>query len=270
MPEPKALRIVIIPPFWQTAWFTVLMVLLGLLLIAGLILLIVTRQRIKLRRELEVQHKLEMERVRISRDLHDNVGAQLSYLITNMEWIADHPEGIGQDARREQLKQLSDTGRQAITTLRQTIWAISQNEICIEEFADRFKQYAMKMVEYKPGIRLVFHEAIQQNVPLAPAVALNLFRICQEAFNNAIKHSGASEMELTFEGSDSLAFRFVLKDNGVGFDTTKPGPAGHYGLTNMQSRAKESGAQLTITSQYNEGTKVTLIWQMESNNAYAV
>ncbi|MEQ8549458.1 MAG: triple tyrosine motif-containing protein [Cyclobacteriaceae bacterium] len=270
MKQPKSIQIVIVPPYWQKVWFKLVMVLLGLLSIVGIVLIILARQKIKLRRELEIKHKLELERVRISRDLHDNVGSQLSFLITNMEWIADHTDSLDTDERRDQLKQLSDTGRQAITTLRQTIWAISQNELSVEDFADRFKQFAMKLVEFRPDIKLHFHENFEENTLLSPEVALNLFRIAQEAFNNAIKHSHASDFFITFESSVSMFFAFELKDNGMGFDTLAPGPDGHYGLSNMKARALESGAKLEINSSVDDGTSIQLSWNGVVNNAYAV
>ncbi len=270
MERPKTIQIIIVPPYWQKAWFKIAMVLLGFLVIAGLVMLLLARQKLKLRRELEIKHKLELERVRISRDLHDNVGAQLSFLITNMEWIADHPESLDTDERRDQLKQLSDTGRQAITTLRQTIWAISQNELSVEEFADRFKQFAMKLVEFRPDIKLHFQENIQENTLLSPEVALNLFRVAQEAFNNAIKHAHASDFHISFESRAELLFAFELKDNGMGFDTSVPGPDGHYGLSNMKARALESGAKLEIKSSVEDGTIIQLSWNGVVNNAYAV
>ncbi|MEQ8471436.1 MAG: triple tyrosine motif-containing protein [Marinoscillum sp.] len=270
MEQPKTIQIIIVPPYWQKAWFKVLMVLLGLLIIIGILLLILARQKIKLQRKLEIKHKLELERVRISRDLHDNVGAQLSFLITNMEWIADHPESLDTDERRNQLKQLSDTGRQAITTLRQTIWAISQNELSVEDFADRFKQFAMKLVEFRPDIKLHFQENIQENTLLSPEVALNLFRIAQEAFNNAIRHSYATDYHITFCSSEEEPFGFELKDNGMGFDTSQPGPVGHFGLINMKSRAMETNASLLLDSKVGGGTSVSLLWTGELNNAFAV
>ena len=64
--------------------------------------------------------QLEVERLRISRDLHDHVGAQLSYLISNLDWIVSHPDALEKEEELKRLSNLSDTGRQAILTLRQT------------------------------------------------------------------------------------------------------------------------------------------------------
>jgi hypothetical protein len=88
---PAELFITISPPFWRTSWFYTVCGFLVALILFALFYLFTVRQKRKMRRELDVQRKLEHERIRISRDLHDNVGAQLSYLITNMKvksWLS--------------------------------------------------------------------------------------------------------------------------------------------------------------------------------------
>lgn len=157
---PKQIYISITPPFWQRTWFYMLTGLLVLSLIALGVYYYNKRQQEKLKRELEVQHKLEQERIRISRDLHDNVGAQLSYLITNIDWILQHPEQISKAEEQKRLRTLSETGRNAILTLRQTIWAISSTSLSVDDFADRYKQFAIKMLEFDKRIQLTFEEQI--------------------------------------------------------------------------------------------------------------
>jgi signal transduction histidine kinase/sugar lactone lactonase YvrE len=256
----RSLRVHIAAPFWQMGWFYLLCGAVGLVLLVLVGRIIIKAQGRRLKQELEVQHKLEIERIRISRDLHDHVGAQLSYLITNMEWMADHPEQIDNADRKEQLKSLSEAGRQAVSTLRQTIWAISQQELSVEDFADRFKQFALKMVEFNPAIKLKFEENLVVQTKLSPAVALNLFRICQEAFNNMLKHAQATTVTVVFSSDDYHRFYFQLIDNGVGFDADMAQLNGHYGIRNMRARADESRAELTINSRPGAGTTLTLRW----------
>jgi len=256
----RDLRIVIATPFWQTWWFISLVLLISVALIGLFIFAMIRRQNLKLRRELELQHQLELERIRISRDLHDNVGAQLSYLITNMEWMAENPDDFDLNEKREQLKMLSEAGRQAITTLRQTIWAISQQELSVEEFADRYKQFALKMVEFSPDVHVTFDEKISQTHMLSPAVALNLFRVAQEAFNNVLKHADASHIHVHFKSEGQDIFYFELTDDGHGFDPTLAMQNGHYGLNNMKARSEESQADLTLLAALGKGTTITLSW----------
>ncbi len=257
--SPKQIYINIIPPFWQRTWFYFLIavLILGLMLVA--VYFYNKRQQRKLKQELEVQHKLEQERIRISRDLHDNVGAQLSFLITNIDWILNHPEQLDKAEEQLRLQTLSETGRNAILTLRQTIWAISSNSLSIDDFADRYKQFALKMLEFDKHIKVTFNESIEHNTILSPSVALNLFRICQEAFNNCLKHAACSQIAISFKSTSASSFVFSIVDNGKGFDLNNGYKTNHYGLLNMQARAEECGAKLTIESNIGEGTTLTLV-----------
>jgi len=256
--NPTTLEINITPPFWQTIWFEILAFIFIAMVIAAFVFLLYRRQQLKVRREQEVQRKLDQERIRISRDLHDHVGAQLSYLVTNIEWMKSHPDHLSFEEEVNRLGTLEDAGRQAILTLRQTIWAISQHELSMEEFADRFKQYALKMIEFSKHVHVQFHENIEKNCKLSPAVALNLFRICQESFNNAVKHSNCTTIKVSFICSSLSTFCCIIEDDGIGFEFEKASANGHYGLHNMKARSEESGAELSIQTSIGKGCSVKL------------
>lgn len=252
--NPKTLQIIITPPFWRTPWFYFISLLLSLTLIGTTLYFIVYRQRLKLKRELELQQKLESERIRIARDLHDNVGAQLSYLITNIDWMLENPDALNEKETNKRLNSLSETGKQAILTLRQTIWAINNKELSVEDLADRFKQFALKMLEFNKTISLHVEENIDESMMLGPGVALNLFRICQEAFNNCLKHANCSNIKITIKSDLDYRFYFQLDDDGIGFNPDYENKTGHYGLLNMYSRAEETGSKLIIDSTPGIGT----------------
>ena len=92
---------------------------------------------------------------------------------------------------------------------------------------------------------------------LAPSEALNIFRIFQEAINNAVKYSNADNILLTICTEAPSCYRISLHDNGKGFDTNER-YKGHYGLENMRERATEIHLLLIITSSANNGTSVDL------------
>ncbi len=257
--QPRNISITIIPPFWQRTWFYWLMGLLGFALLGGVFYIYTKWQQRKLARELEVQQKLEQERLRISRDLHDNVGAQLSYLITNVEWMLQHPDRLTEQDEQLRLQAMSEAGRNAILTLRQTIWAISQKSLNVDDFADRFKQFVLKMLEFDKSVQVHFSENIVPNSTLSPAVALNLFRICQEAFNNCLKHAQCKNIYIQFESTTETLFCYKIVDDGIGFNWELAKQKGHYGLVNMEARAKETQAELTVASEIGSGTTLTII-----------
>lgn len=256
--EPRKLQIIIRPPFWQRTWFYIFEALIVLGIIVLVILIIRRQQRKSFERKLEIQKNLEQERIRISRDLHDNVGAQLSYLISQLDWIGEHPEMLKEDVVwNNKITSLSEAGRNAMHTLRETIWAISHQELGVEEFADRFKQYVIKMTSVKSDLQVDFHEQLLNQATIKPESALHIFRICQEAFHNAIKHSNSKKIDVYFTVQAGL-FTCKIQDYGYGFDVLNTVKKDSYGLQNMKERAQEIGATFLIESTPKEGTSVSI------------
>ena len=93
---------------------------------------------------------------------------------------------------------------------------------------------------------------------LSSAEALNIFRIFQEALNNASRYSGASIIGLSVETGETLLYKITVSDNGKGFDTGITFKD-HYGLENMRQRAKDINAELKIDSNIHSGTIVCLL-----------
>ena len=148
--------------------------------------------------------------------------------------------------------------KQAILTLRETVWALNNESVTTEAFADKFKQYALKMMDFNTENKCEFHESINHSHVLNPLQALNLFRICQEAFSNAIKHANAGKVDVRFFNDSNSIFNFEITDNGLGFDITEGRNKGHYGLMNMESRAREVGADYHIQSEKGKGTTIRI------------
>ncbi|MFN4235394.1 MAG: ATP-binding protein [Bacteroidia bacterium] len=244
----------------QIRKFTIIILILVLIVLAVIALWYINlkiNQNKKIK--LEYIQKIHKEKQQISRDLHDNVGGQISYLITNLEWIANHPESIkNNNDLQKKLFNLSEIGRNAILTLRETIWAVNNEELSIIDFTDRFKNYILKL-QLPETIKVNTHENFlkPENI-LRPEQALNLFRICQEALHNALKHSNATEINIYFESNESCLFKISIEDNGIGFDYQNRYKEGHYGMKNMEERAKESNAEFNVYSELNKGTKISI------------
>lgn len=248
---------------------TIFILILVLLLIVLLTLWWINRTNIKKKQQqFELIQKAQKEKERIARDLHDNIGGQLSYLITNLEWLANHPEIMNDSNElKKRLLNFSETGRNAILTLRETIWAVNNEKLNIIEFSDRFKNYVIKL-QIPENIKIQFFEKFEfpDNI-LMPEQALNIFRICQEIFHNALKHSKATEICIYFESNANCLFKFTINDNGIGFDYNNRYKDGHYGMKNMEQRAKDANAEITIQSEINKGTTVTVCVNYSHANA---
>ena len=197
----------------------------------------------------ENEVKLNEQRINISRDLHDNIGAYANSLISKIDHISTSDENIN----THQIKDLKENAESILSLLRQTIWVLNNDEIGAESSFDYVKQYALKIFK-NTNIKVVFEENIEINKILSAAEASNIFRIIQEACQNIMKHSKADKVKIGIISNDYFAIS--VEDNGIGFTQNNSGDS--YGLKNMQQRAKDIGMFLKIEKINESGTKITI------------
>ncbi len=255
--EPAMLTITIVPPFWQQWWFRVLYILASIGVVSGVILWLQKQRHKRQIRELELQQKIQLERERISRDLHDNVGTQLSLISNNIEWVTHPLKEITEHEKSEKLQFVNDTARGIIATLRETIWALNKEQISLEEFSDKFKAFVQKQMALYPQTDLKYTDEIEEKVILGPSEALNLFRICQEAVANSLKYASANTLSISVQATGGK-YKVNIADDGKGFDITKVDPSVHNGLENMKYRANDIAGKLELVSEVDKGTVVTI------------
>jgi signal transduction histidine kinase/ligand-binding sensor domain-containing protein len=260
---PVSIAVNIHPPVYMRAWFIWSAALLLVLLIVLVSVWVVRiRYRVRLRR-LEVDHKVQLERERISRDLHDHVGSQLTFIINQLDG------GQKDLLMKGQLADARDAARVTMGNLRETIWALQREAITLVDFTDRVKEFAMKQLSSKPGMRLDFTEKLDTNYEINPSKALNLFRISQEVINNSIKHSEGTLLSINIDTStmrEETFLRLTIADNGKGFQQQQNGRDGHAhgnGLPNIRFRGGEINADLSITSAPGKGTSVMVSLAMQ-------
>lgn len=192
----------------------------------------------------------ENERKRISRDLHDNIGAYATVLIANTEQLKKQTSE--QDIRKSAAN-IFENAHNIMGFLQESIWVLNNDSITVTGFADRFKLYAKKILQNFPGVQIKFQEQLDNDTALSPSEALNIFRIMQEALLNALKHGKAQHINVSVYSNNTI--HIAVKDDGKGFDTKNIRQGN--GLHNMQHRAKEAGYKLDIFSN-EEGTEVYL------------
>ena len=253
----KKITIIIDPPWWKTWWFIFASVLAAVLAIFSSSYYVLKEQyQLKLRK-LEMRNQLIVERERISRELHDNIGSQLSYISSNIDWLVETPESFSKEEEAKRLSIVNDTAKNLVTDLRETIWAMKKESVMLDELSDKLKSFLQSQCVLQPLMEMVIEERIEKNYSFSPTEALNVFRICQEAIVNAFRHSKAEKLCFRIESGADEDFSFTIADNGKGFIPEKRRD-GHYGLENMKHRALESGAQLLIKSETGKGTTVTI------------
>ena len=257
--EFTSIDITIVPPFWQQLWFIVLVIISFIFLSMGIGIWIQKIRQAKAIQALEVQHKIQLERERISRDLHDNVGTQLSLISKNIEGVIDPSQDISDSERLQNLSSISLTSKEVIFTLRETIWALNKEEITLEELSDKLKSFTQKLFSINRTCHLLFTENItDMNVVLSPSEAIHLFRICQEAITNSLKYANATNMNISI-GAENGRYSITIADDGVGFEPGITKTTAHYGLENMKFRSAEINCDFIIDTSPGLGTRITIL-----------
>jgi signal transduction histidine kinase len=253
----KQIAVIIEPPWWQTWWFISLSLVLLITAVTYIVLRYNKRKYQEQIRALQLQSGIQNERERISKELHDNIGTQLSYISSNMDWMIDAPVSFTREEERSRLSAVNKTAKEMISDLRQTIWAIKKESVPLEELSDKLKSFIQSQLLLKPDMEIRIEEDIRNNIRFSPTDALNIYRICQEAIVNCIKHSEAFQLSFFIQSGANESFALIIEDNGKGFEPNRE-YKGHYGLENMRHRANDLGASFSIVSVEGKGTKIAI------------
>jgi signal transduction histidine kinase/ligand-binding sensor domain-containing protein len=256
--NPATLTLVVLPFFWQTWWFRALC--LGLF--TGSVVAIVRylsfrRLRAGMRR-LEHLAALEKERVRIARDMHDEVGAKLTRLSLLSEMAGGH--AAMPPTLRSDVKEISDTARETIRSFEEIVWAVNPRNDTLADLAHYLCRYAE---DYFEGSAVLCDFDLPPEIPsvvLPTEVRRQVFLAAKEALNNVLKHARAGRVQVRL----SLApgeFKIIIEDDGCGFDPAVPSKraGGGNGLENMRERLRSLGGRFECDSQAGRGTRITLI-----------
>jgi ligand-binding sensor domain-containing protein/signal transduction histidine kinase len=249
------LSIIIDPPFWLTWWFRILAAVSAASLIFLLSRFYLKRKMEKQVRIIEQQLAVNNERLRISRDMHDELGTGLSKIALLSEVGKNDPLPEKND---KIIHEISDTSRKLADKMGEIIWTLNPRNDTLSNLVAYLKEYIYETTESMPvEIRFHFPEALP-DLSLGHMIRQQLMLVTKEALNNALKHSGASLIDfyLTVDG-DSISFS--VKDNGSGFDTGKTSECRNgkkNGLLNMQSRMESIGGHYSLESIEGIGTQI--------------
>ncbi len=226
--------------------YIILLSILALLLVSIGIKAYRLQQSKRKRETLLHAEKLLAEKERISKDLHDNIGSQLTFLIAGTE----------RDNTPEQLKELNQFARDTLDQLRNTVWAIKKNAIISSDFSEELERYVSKL-NGKSKLDLHFETVGLNNNLLPPNVAISFFRLLQEAISNVIKHARANNAFVTLILSEGH-IQLSIKDDGVGLPESKAESG--FGLLFMQQRMEEIEGAFSIHPNRPNGTIISASW----------
>ena len=197
------------------------------------------------------------ERNRLARELHDSVVQQL-FGVTLAAESAGSLLARDPDAAAAQLARAQELARGAIEELRSVVAALRPASVEAEGLAGALRKH-VEVLRRVTGREIALRDAgaAEAAPALGDDAAAQVFRIAQEALQNALRHAGAERIEVRLEPGPPLVL--TVADDGCGFDPDEASVRSQrLGLTSMEERAAALGARLAISSREDEGTTVRL------------
>lgn len=226
-----ALPIVVQPYYYQTWWFS----LLVLALVAGIVFFAVRYRYLR---------RLEMERMRtrIAGDLHDEMGALLAGLAMQAEVL----EAGANPKDSEKLRRISTISRAAVSKMRDLVWGLDSRRDRVRNLLERMQEQAAELLG-PAGIAVRFEPGslpLEKEIPVD--LRQHLFLIYKEALTNVVRHSTATEVRVRF-GNFGGRFELSVHDNGEAPQNHAPERISTgLGLANMEMRARAIGGSFSV------------------------
>lgn len=239
-------------PWWKSPFRMGAFALGSFLLAAGIAWWASVR---RLRHKLELAQAaraIEQDRLRIARDMHDDIGARL----THMALLADRlKRSPGHDPAL--LTKLAGEARGTVGALDQIVWAVNPRHDTLGSLSDYLCNHATGYLA-DAGLSCHFESPPADRESVLPfAIRHPLLMVVKEALQNVVKHAGASRVTISLH-SKGDAIELDLADDGTGITRFDEGPDAGDGLANMRGRLAEIGGTCIIGPSPAGGTRVTL------------
>lgn len=255
--KPEVLKFEITAPFWEEIWFKLVVANSLILIFYFLLRNMVARKYRKKLALYEQQRALQLERNRISTDMHDDLGADLTNIVI-LSKIARKTLKIQED-QNHVIDRIGLAANDVINKMNEIIWAMNPANDTLSNLVSYLHRYTKEYLE-------LYSIPVQINMPAAvPAVTLkaafrrNVFLILKESLHNIVKHAHASRVTITIESAQTeKIFRLTIQDNGQGFSITDRTGSGN-GLINMKKRMTEINGTIHMVSSENNGAIVNVV-----------
>lgn len=236
-------------PYWKSFWFWGLCAA-GIGIVASFVGRQLIRRRIS--RHLQQAQMISDERLRIARDLHDDLGTRLSHI----SLLGAYAEGNSPDAEaRSSFRQITAMSRELISALSETVWMLNPKNNDFEALVDflcRLVSELCRLAEIRCRIDAM---SVFENRPIGHDFRHNVSLAVKESINNALKHSHATEIKMTIRLDESV-LKITIADNGVGI-TRDAGRSG-LGLESISQRMSSIRGKCIMRPLGNEGLEISL------------
>ena len=214
-------------------------------------------------RALEQRNAIDRERLRISRDMHDEIGSSLTQISILSEIVKKQQDDP--DKMMKSIEQISGISGTVVDEMSEIIWAMNPKNDNLASFAAYLRQHTSEYL-VSAGIDSFFQ--FPEDCPPVPMTSeqnRNIYLAVKEAIHNAVKHSEAQLVNISLSYSNDF-LSITIEDNGKGFSPEKPDRIGN-GLTTMRKRIENLGGSYFIDSTLGKGTRVDFSMSLTRKNS---
>lgn len=210
-------------------------------------------QRIKA--QVDIQNRLQEQRFAISRDLHDNIGVQLTFIILSVDQLKKSFQPLGEKALQS-LDSIKSFTQSTIIELRDTIWAMNRPEMNFADLKERLWGFIEK-AKFSETVAFSFEmdEALEE-MKLSSFEGITIYRIIQESVHNAFKHAEAGNISIFLIKKGNEGLEILIEDDGIGF-LLEDVEFGN-GIVNLRKRVSDLKGKIDIESKIKKGTKIRI------------
>lgn len=256
---PYEITVIIHPPFWKTWWFY------SLALISCIATIIVTTRRLVQRKlklkiaQLERQRAVDKERQRISREMHDDIGAGLTQIVL----MSESARIKSKSENSKELTDIAHTSRMLVSSMSEIIWSLNSENKTLDQLLSYLREYVNKQLEYSGINYTVAIAEIDKSIVVSNEQMRNILLIAKETVNNAIKHSRAKNI-IVKSAYQSGNLQIEIKDDGVGFSMQEKYPGN--GLRNIRQRVAEIKGELKIETVAGKSSRFMYAFPLNTTN----
>jgi ligand-binding sensor domain-containing protein/signal transduction histidine kinase len=250
---------VIPTPLWRAPWALALYGLAVTTLAAGTMRLVFHRRLRRRLAGLEQQQAMERERMRIARNMHDEIGSKLTKISFLSERLKVESGQTGPAG--DKVDSIATTSRDLLKALDEMVWAVNPRNDTLEQLASYLCHHAR---EYFHDTPVECDVRVQSELPswtVSAEFRHNVFLAFEESLSNVLKHARATRVEVHIQ-VEQKTLRIRVSDNGIGFAPAAPNgdgaAGGRSGLTNMRQHLADVGGRCGIQSQPGQGANVEL------------
>ena len=208
------------------------------------------------RKKIQSQQEVLNERLRISRELHDEVGSTLTGIAMYSHLTKEQVKAAKTDEVEKSLNNIQQSAGDMVNKLSDIVWLVNPEQDSLQKLIERLEQYAEEMAIIKSMEVKIIVSPKLENISLPVESRRNIYLFCKEAINNAVKYSNANLLEISLKESDNKKIEIMVSDNGKGFDTVTIRNGN--GLINMRQRVEDIGGEYLLKTSPGQGTKIGL------------